>query len=92
MFKLFDLWVVLTTPGVNEVLEMHDSVNLYNFIERHASWDWWDVGEEDATLNNHAVQLWNRILSSYHIWNDKIWIITEADRSVTTIWAMMNMM
>lgn len=85
MFKLFDLWVVLTTPGVNEVLEMHDSVNLYSFIERHASWDWWDVWEEDATLNNHAVQLWNRILSSYHIWNDKIWIITEADRSVTTI-------
>ena len=85
MFKLFDLWMVLTTPWVNEILQLHDSINIYFFIERHAAWDWWEVCEEDAKLNNHAVQLWNRILSVYYIGDDKIWIITEADRSVTTI-------
>lgn len=85
MFKLFDLWMILTTPWVADILKIHDAVNILSYVERHASWDWWEVPEEDAKMNDIAVQLWNRILSSYHIWNDKIWIITEADRSVTTI-------
>ena len=47
--------------------------------------DWGDVGEEDRESNEEALLMQLRILSSYNFSKDKIWIITEADRSVTTI-------
>ena len=47
--------------------------------------DWGDVCEEDRESNEEALLMQLRILSSYNFSKDKIWIITEADRSVTTI-------
>jgi hypothetical protein len=55
-------------------------------LQRHASGDWGDVCEEDRVANNDALQYGDRLLSSYAISeNIKIWVITEYDRSVTTI-------
>jgi hypothetical protein len=63
-------------------------------LARHVSGDWGCVDPEDAATNAEAVQAGLRILSAYPINPDKpcagygentFWVITEADRSVTTI-------
>ena len=56
-------------------------------LKRHANGDWGDLGQEDKNENNLAVKAGNlRLLSAYERDDlPKIWIITEADRSVTTI-------
>jgi hypothetical protein len=55
-------------------------------LMRHAVCDWGDVCAEDKQTNNLAVTEGTRILSVYHAANGtKFWIITEADRSATTV-------
>lgn len=55
-------------------------------LRRHAAGDWGCVSKEDWVANDEALREGSRLLSSYQT-EDKItfWIITEADRSVTTI-------
>ena len=53
---------------------------------RHLSGDWGDLCEDDKALNDEAVRVGDeRILSAYEKDGKKIWIITESDRSTTTI-------
>lgn len=55
-------------------------------LSRHERKDWGDVCEEDSGLNDEAMTLGSRILSVYtHDDSTVIWIITEADRSATTV-------
>lgn len=54
-------------------------------LRRYASGDWGDTCAEDAQMNNEAVNGGDRILAAYNTSNGKIWIITEWDRSATTI-------
>jgi hypothetical protein len=55
-------------------------------ISRHSRSDWGDVVEEDRQANEEAVRLGYRLLSSYRDTKGvKFWIITEADRSATTV-------
>jgi hypothetical protein len=54
-------------------------------LRRYTSCDWGDTCAEDAEMNNDAVKNGDRILAAYGTGDDKIWIITEWDRSVTTI-------
>lgn len=60
-------------------------VNAADLIARHQSGDWGFVPAEDAKENELSVQEGYRILSSYPLGEDRLWIITEADRSVTTL-------
>ena len=46
--------------------------------------DWGDVRAEDARLNDRDLILGNRLLSSYDVAGEKVWVLTEADRSRTT--------
>jgi hypothetical protein len=56
------------------------------FLSRHLLGDWGDLGEEDKKENEFSVLNNFRILSAYTLTTSvKIWIITEADRSATTI-------
>jgi hypothetical protein len=52
---------------------------------RHASGDWGDLDHDDIWLNEDALKHGDRLLSVYGQGEDLFWIITEADRSVTTI-------
>jgi hypothetical protein len=53
---------------------------------RHAAGDWGEVYAEDWSLNDQAVLDGTRLLSAYRTLKGKqLWVITEADRSVTTI-------
>lgn len=54
-------------------------------LRRYASGDWGDTCAEDAQMNNEAVKGGDRILATYDTCKGTIWIITEWDRSATTI-------
>jgi hypothetical protein len=56
-------------------------------LARHANCDWGNLSVEDLAANELALLTGKRLLSSYDLpdGQNKIWIITEADRSVTTI-------
>jgi hypothetical protein len=54
-------------------------------IARHASGDWGDVGAEDWAENELSLKEGFRLLSVYRVRDQKFWIITEADRSATTV-------
>lgn len=82
---LFSLGQVVATPGALELLEQHSKA-ASEFLARHHSGDWGDVlCDEDKELNDDALKDGSRLLSAYNVGNDKLWIITEADRSSTSV-------
>jgi hypothetical protein len=81
---LFSLGQIAATPAVIEHLEKH-AVNASDYLNRHVRGDWGDVPPEDAAENEFAVSRRLRLMSSYVVAGERVWIITEADRSVTTV-------
>jgi hypothetical protein len=76
---------VVATPGALEALAESGQSPAF-FLEQHASGNWGVVDEEDWRLNDEALKDGSRILSAYRtLKGNKAWVITEADRSVTTI-------
>jgi hypothetical protein len=56
------------------------------FLSRHLRGDWGDLDQEDKTENELSLKHGFRLLSSYQVTEtEKLWVITEADRSVTTL-------
>jgi hypothetical protein len=83
--KLFPLGMVVMTPRAAALL-VDASIHTREIIERHQSGDWGDLYPEDCTLNNDALKNGARILSAYKLkGGGRLWVITEADRSVTTL-------
>jgi hypothetical protein len=81
----FLLGRIVATPGALEALEEANQ-NPFEFIQRHQTGNWGELCEEDKRENEFSVRNDFRILSSYRTRNGvKIWVITEADRSVTTL-------
>lgn len=82
---LFALGQVVATPGAFKTMTELDIAPL-ELIHRHVAGDWGDLGAEDRQQNLIAIRSGLRIFSSYKIGaTTKIWIITEADRSSTTL-------
>jgi len=54
-------------------------------LRRHASGDWGDLCPDDTLANDIALQQGGRLLSAYGQNQHRFWVITEADRSVTTV-------
>lgn len=81
---LFALGQVVSTSNALRFAEA-EQIDLLALLARHHTGDWGDVCEEDRESNEEALVMQLRILSSYQFAKDSIWIITEADRSVTTI-------
>lgn len=81
----FLLGQIVGTPGALEALESNGQTPM-ELLQRHVVLDPGELDEEDQQANENAVAHGERILSSYLL-NDetKIWIITEADRSATTL-------
>lgn len=80
----FHLGMLVATPGAIAEAEEHH-VDFELLLRRHLRGDWGNLGIEDKKLNNDALIYGNRIMSAYVEDGVKFWIITEADRSVTTI-------
>ena len=82
---LFKLGQVVATPGALRAIE-ESNVDTWSLLQRHVSGDWGCIPEEDRLENLLSVENGYRVMSSYPLneRGDKLWIITEADRSSTT--------
>ena len=80
----FPLGQTVATPGALRILKA-THISPATLLARHQKGDWGNVPPEDAQENELSVQNGFRILSSYQVGDEKLWVITEADRSVTTI-------
>jgi hypothetical protein len=83
--RRFELGLVLATPAALELLGSVE-VSPSELLEMHVSGDWGDVPSEDARENEYSLKHGFRVLSSYPLPSgERIWIITEADRSSTCL-------
>jgi hypothetical protein len=80
----FALGQIVATPGALELMKAQ-GIDGWTLLGRHVSGDWGDLAVEDKLENEFSVKNGSRILSAYGNGDKKLWIITEADRSVTTI-------
>ncbi len=81
----FKLGQVVATPGALGAC-LAAEVAPSELLARHASGDWGDVPPEDARENEYSLKHGFRVLSSYPLPSgERIWIITEADRSSTCL-------
>ena len=81
----FPLGQVVATPGALDALAEAGQLP-QEFLYRHSAGDWGDVDEHDREANNEAVREGQRILSAYSTkTGTRLWVITEWDRSVSTI-------
>ena len=74
----------VATPGALQVLSKYQISPLLLLI-RHQSGDWGELGPEDRQANERAVLEGSRVLSAYPLGEERLWVITEADRSSTCI-------
>jgi len=82
---LFPVGQVVATPGALRLLEAAQ-VSPLTLLHRHVGGDWADLCEEDRAENQLSLEQGFRLLSSYRLPTDeRVWIITEHDRSVTTL-------
>lgn len=86
----FKLGQLVITPAAQEMLgEVYGSTKALmatEFIQRHLNGDWGGMDEHDIEVNNTALATGGRLFSSYDVdEKNKLWIITEGDRSVTTL-------
>jgi hypothetical protein len=76
----FPLGRILFTPGVLPL-----EIDVFKYLKRHAQGDWGAKGPEDWKENEFSLENGFRLLSLYNTPKGRIWIITEKDRSATTV-------
>ncbi|MBN1609985.1 MAG: hypothetical protein JW940_25385 [Polyangiaceae bacterium] len=78
--KTFPLGQIVATPGALGL-----GIDLLPLLRRHARGDWGEMCEEDLRANDAALLRGGRLFSGYTLpGGRRLWIITEADHSVTT--------
>jgi len=75
---------VVATPGALNLLGKSGG-HPFEYLARHATGDWGELCAFDRRQNEIALRDGYRIFSSYDVPAGRVWIITEADRSITTI-------
>jgi len=75
---------VVATPGALNLLGKSGGY-AFDLLARHATGDWGELCAFDCRQNEIALRDGYRVFSAYDIPAGRLWIITEADRSVTTI-------
>ncbi len=79
----FEPGTVVATVGAMQVASRFQ---IHELLRRHLAGDWGDVSPDDAKANEDGVRFGERILSSYKTESgEKLWVLTEADRSATTV-------
>jgi hypothetical protein len=80
---VFRLGRIVTTPNALESITQED---ILVGIQRHQAGDWGNLTDDDRAANDRALVAGTRIVSAYNAVNGtRFWIITEANRSVTTV-------
>lgn len=82
----FALGRIVATPGAIDALEAAGTTP-WGFLRRHQIGDWGELSEDDRRENERSLVEGARLLSAYRLprTNRKLWVITEADRSATTL-------
>ena len=80
---LFPLGAMLATPGAIARMDT-EGIDPSALLARHTRGDWGTLSAEDAALNDLAAVTGGRILSNFGRDGERIWVITESDRSATT--------
>ncbi|HEY2459380.1 MAG TPA: hypothetical protein VGI16_01165 [Candidatus Acidoferrum sp.] len=81
----FELGQIVATPGALAALQKAGQQS-GEFLTRHVNREWGDLSDEDRKENDYSLEHGFRLLSAYRTHaGDKLWIITESDRSVTTL-------
>lgn len=81
----FPFGQIVATPGALQALE-EAGEQPATFLRRHVTGDWGEVDEHDRHENERSVECGCRLLSAYTLsTGTRLWIITEADRSSTTL-------
>lgn len=82
---LFPPGQIVATPNALGVLNQANTTPM-DLLRRHLAGDWGDLDAEDKALNDKAVTHGSRVFSSYILeTGEKVWVITEADRSSTCL-------
>lgn len=83
----FKLGQVVTTRTINNDMAEDSTFakEVTESLKRYVNCDWGDTHEDDKPINDDAVKHGDRILAAYKTSKGKIWIITEWDRSATTV-------
>lgn len=82
---VLELGRVVATPGALAALT-EAGVTPDRYLFRHACGDWGELDAHDWATNDHALEEGTRILSAYTLPTEaQLWLITEGDRSVTTL-------
>jgi hypothetical protein len=85
MLPKFTLGQIVATPGALDALATNGQTPL-EFLNRHVGGDWGELGDHDRKENEYSLLHELRILSAYSLRDGtRLWIITEADRSATTL-------
>lgn len=82
--RLFDLGQTVATPAALAALEAAGQT-YWHLLDRHITGDWGTLPDEDRQANEDALAHGLRIMSVYPVGENKVWVITEADRSATTL-------
>jgi len=78
----FPLGQVVVTRSAMDTL---NALDIRQSLSRHARGDWGDLCADDAAENANALVHGGRLFSAYDSGKGSFWIITESDRSVTTV-------
>lgn len=83
----FKMGKIVVTKGVNNKIAEDEAFSKFilNSLARHANCDWGELNKIDWQENELSLKEGFRVLSAYTYKKDKVWIVTEADRSVTTV-------
>lgn len=80
----FSLGAVVMTPGAQDAIA--DPEWIAPLLMRHISGDWGDCSVKDKIANDEATRDGDRVMSVYNLPNEKkVWVLTEANRRITTI-------
>jgi len=83
--RSFPLGQTYITPGAEEALQIAGQTAI-EFLRRHMSCDWGELSDDDIAENELSLKQGFRLLSNYQTGKgQQLWIITEADRSATTV-------
>jgi hypothetical protein len=84
MTPLFELGKVVATSGALRLL-VETGTNPLDLLQRHVTGDWGNLNAEDHAENQFSIEHKFRIMSVYCLGAETLWIVTEADRSLSTL-------
>lgn len=80
--KKVDLGITMITPAAKEKIPVKYAAAA---LARHESGDWGEISEHDKAVNEEALETGDQLMSVYEYGGIRFWIITEHNRSYTTI-------